>query len=168
MIFYDILSSPIGNLLMVANENGLNKILFEDENQLNKIDDTWINDTDRLKEVSNQLKAYFANELTEFDLKLAPEGTAFQKQIWKQLEEIPYGETCSYQDIALTINKPNACRAIGMANSLNPIPIIIPCHRVIGKNGKLTGYAGGLETKAKLLGLENIDLSNSKSQYQLF
>ncbi len=168
MIFYDILSSPIGNLLMVANENGLNKILFEDENQLNKIDDTWINDTDRLKEVSNQLKAYFANELTEFDLKLAPEGTAFQKQIWKQLEEIPYGETCSYQDIALTINKPNACRAIGMANSLNPIPIIIPCHRVIGKNGKLTGYAGGLETKAKLLGLENIDLSNLKSQYQLF
>jgi methylated-DNA-[protein]-cysteine S-methyltransferase len=106
--------------------------------------------------------------LTEFDLKLAPEGTAFQKQIWKQLEEIPYGETCSYQDIALSINKPNACRAIGMANSLNPIPIIIPCHRVIGKNGKLTGYAGGLETKAKLLGLENIDLSNSKSQYQLF
>lgn len=168
MTFYDILSSPIGNLLMVANENGLNKILFEDENQLNKIDDTWINDTDRLKEVSNQLKAYFANELTEFDLKLAPEGTAFQKQIWKQLEEIPYGETCSYQDIALTINKPNACRAIGMANSLNPIPIIIPCHRVIGKNGKLTGYAGGLETKAKLLGLENIDLSNLKSQYQLF
>jgi methylated-DNA-[protein]-cysteine S-methyltransferase len=168
MTFYDILSSPIGNLLMVANENGLNKILFEDENQLNKIDDTWINDTHRLKEVSNQLKAYFANELTEFDLKLAPEGTAFQKQIWKQLEEIPYGETCSYQDIALSINKPNACRAIGMANSLNPIPIIIPCHRVIGKNGKLTGYAGGLETKAKLLGLENIDLSNSKSQYQLF
>ncbi|MBI9059691.1 MAG: methylated-DNA--[protein]-cysteine S-methyltransferase [Labilibaculum sp.] len=168
MTFYDILSSPIGNLLMVANENGLNKILFEDENQLNKIDDTWINDTDRLKEVSNQLKAYFANELTEFDLKLAPEGTAFQKQIWKQLEEIPYGETCSYQDIALSINKPNACRAIGMANSLNPIPIIIPCHRVIGKNGKLTGYAGGLKTKAKLLGLENIDLSNSKSQYQLF
>ncbi|MDE5417278.1 methylated-DNA--[protein]-cysteine S-methyltransferase [Labilibaculum sp. DW002] len=168
MTFYDILSSPIGNLLMVANENGLNKILFEDENQLNKIDDTWINDTDRLKEISNQLKAYFAKELTEFDLKLAPEGTAFQKQIWKQLQEIPFGEVCSYQDIALSINKPNACRAIGMANSLNPIPVIIPCHRVIGKNGKLTGYAGGLETKAKLLGLENIDLSNSKSQYQLF
>ncbi len=168
MNYYDILSSPIGNLLLIANDNGLIKILFEDENQLKKIEDNWVKNTDRLKEVRNQLKAYFDNELTKFDVKLAPEGTAFQKQIWKQLEEIPYGETCSYQDIALSINKPNACRAIGMANSLNPIPIIIPCHRVIGKNGKLTGYAGGLETKAKLLQLENIDLANSKSQYQLF
>lgn len=168
MIFYDILSSPIGNLVLVANDNGLSKILFEDENQLGKIEDSWIKDADKLKEVSDQLKAYFANKLTKFNVKLTPEGTAFQKQIWQQLQEIPYGQTCSYQDIALSINKPNACRAIGMANSLNPIPIIIPCHRVIGKNGKLTGYAGGLGTKAKLLELENIELTGTTDQYQLF
>lgn len=168
MIFYDILLSPIGNLVLLANNIGLCKILFEDENQVKKIDDNWIKDTEKLKNVSDQLKAYFAKELTVFDVKMAPEGSAFQKQIWNQLKTIPYGKTCSYQDIAFSINKPTACRAIGMANSLNPIPIIVPCHRVIGKNGKLTGYAGGLEKKAKLLSLENIDLYQSKSQYLLF
>ncbi len=168
MIFYDIITSPIGNLLLVANDHGLSQIHFEDENQLEKINDNWVKDPNQLKPVSDQLKAYFSNELSKFDVKLAPEGTVFQKQIWKQLKEIPYGETCSYLDIALSINKPNACRAIGMANSRNPIPIIVPCHRVIGKNGKLTGYAGGLKIKAKLLELENIDLAGTKNQYQLF
>ncbi len=168
MIYYDFLPSPIGNLLLVANNTGLKQILFEDENQFGKIKADWVKDPSKLKSVSDQLIAYFNKERTTFDVTLSPDGSAFQKQIWKQLLEIPYGKTCSYLDIAGSINKPSACRAIGMANSKNPIPIIIPCHRVIGKNGKLTGYAGGLETKAKLLKIENIDLNPSKEQYQLF
>ncbi|MBL4561149.1 MAG: methylated-DNA--[protein]-cysteine S-methyltransferase [Labilibaculum sp.] len=130
--------------------------------------DNWSKEPIKLKPVADQLISYFNKERTTFEVKLSPEGTAFQQQIWNQLSEIPYGQTRSYQDIALAINKPSACRAIGMANSKNPIPIIIPCHRVIGKNGKLTGYAGGLETKAKLLEIENIDLTPSKEQLQLF
>lgn len=168
MLYYDILPSPIGKLLLVANDIGLKQILFEDENQLEKIKDDWVKDSSKLKPVTDQLVAYFNKERTTFDVKLSPDGTAFQKQIWEQLLEIPYGETCSYLNIALRINKPSACRAIGMANSKNPIPIIIPCHRVIGKNGKLTGYAGGLKNKAKLLKIENIDLTSSKEQFQLF
>lgn len=168
MLYYDILPSPIGNLLLVANNTELKQILFEDENQLEKIKDDWVKDPSKLKPVADQLVAYFNKELTTFDVKLSPDGTAFQKQIWTQLLEIPYGETCSYLDIALRINKPSACRAIGMANSKNPIPIIIPCHRVIGKNGKLTGYAGGLKNKAKLLQIENIDLTPLKEQFLLF
>lgn len=168
MLYYDILPSPIGNLLLVANDVGLKQILFEDENQLKEIKDDWVKYPDKLKSATDQLVDYFNKKRSTFDVKLAPDGTAFQKQIWKQLLEIPYGETCSYLDIALSINKPSACRAIGMANSKNPIPIIIPCHRVIGKNGKLTGYAGGLENKAKLLEIENIHLSSLKKQFQLF
>lgn len=168
MIYYDILPSPLGNLLLVADDSGLKQILFEDQNLLENIKDNWIKESSKLKPVSDQLISYFNKERTAFNVKLSPKGTAFQQQIWNQLLKIPYGQTCSYQDIALAINKPSACRAIGMANSKNPIPIIIPCHRVIGKNGKLTGYAGGLETKAKLLAIENINLSSRKEQYQLF
>lgn len=168
MIYYDILPSPVGNLLLVATDGGLKQILFEDKNQLENIKDNWSQEPIKLKPVADQLISYFNKERTTFEVKLSPEGTAFQQQIWNQLSEIPYGQTRSYQDIALAINKPSACRAIGMANSKNPIPIIIPCHRVIGKNGKLTGYAGGLETKAKLLEIENIDLTPSKEQLQLF
>lgn len=168
MIFFDTIVSPIGNLSLVANETGLSQIIFENQKQFQNKDISWEQNSAKLKPIADQLMAYFNGELTKFDISLSPEGTVFQKQIWKHLLEIPYGETCSYQDIALAINKPNACRAIGMANSLNPIPIIVPCHRVIGKNGKLTGYAGGLETKAKLLEIENIDLNQNTSQYQLF
>ncbi|MDQ1771173.1 methylated-DNA--[protein]-cysteine S-methyltransferase [Labilibaculum sp. A4] len=168
MIYYDILPSPVGNLLLVADDSGLKQIQFDEGNQSNGIKPNWIKDSNKLKTVADQLISYFANERTTFDVKLSPDGTAFQKQIWNQLLKIPYGKTCSYLDIALAINKPSACRAIGMANSKNPIPIIIPCHRVIGKNGKLTGYAGGLSNKAKLLEIENIDLTPSKDQYLLF
>lgn len=168
MIYYDLISSPIGKLLLVATENGLKQIAFEDENQSAKIKSDWVQAPDKLKPVTNQLAAYFRNELKIFDVELSPEGTAFQKQIWNQLKKIPYGKTCSYLDIANAIHKPKACRAIGMANSKNPIPIIIPCHRVIGKNGKLTGYAGGLTTKAKLLKIENTELTSANKQFELF
>lgn len=107
-----------------------------------------------LDEAANQLKAYFEGRLTRFDLPLAPSGTAFQKQVWRALTDIPYGETRTYGEIAAAVGNPRASRAVGMANHRNPIPILIPCHRVIGKSGTLTGYAGGLGVKEYLLRLE--------------
>jgi methylated-DNA-[protein]-cysteine S-methyltransferase len=113
---------------------------------------------ERLGEAVRQLRAYFAGELQAFDLPLAPQGTPFQLAVWKHLCEIPYGETISYGELARRIGNPNASRAVGLANGSNPIPIVIPCHRVIGSNGKLTGYGGGLPIKEKLLGLERRQL----------
>lgn len=107
-----------------------------------------------LKNTIVQLEAYFAGKRTDFDIPLNPCGTAFQKQVWNALLKIPYGETCSYGDIAKLIRKPKASRAIGGANNKNPIPILIPCHRVIGANGQLVGYGGGLNKKKWLLDLE--------------
>ncbi|WP_238925418.1 methylated-DNA--[protein]-cysteine S-methyltransferase [Vibrio sp. S11_S32] len=101
-----------------------------------------------------QLEQYFSGQRAQFDLPLAATGTAFQQQVWQALTDIPYGETCSYQDIANAIGNPKAVRAVGLANGKNPISIIVPCHRVIGKNGKLTGYAGGVEVKQGLLETE--------------
>lgn len=107
-----------------------------------------------LNKAVQQLEAYFNGTAKNFDLPLCPKGTEFQKKVWQALQQIPYGETRCYQDIAAAIGNENASRAVGMANNKNPIPIIIPCHRVIGKNGKLVGYAGGIDIKEKLLKLE--------------
>ncbi len=107
-----------------------------------------------LRQVSEQLEAYFAGRLRAFEVKLAPEGTPFQLGVWHKLLEIPFGRTLSYGELAAAVGKPRASRAVGLANGANPIPIIIPCHRVIGANGKLTGYGGGLAIKEKLLALE--------------
>ncbi|HWR24797.1 MAG TPA: methylated-DNA--[protein]-cysteine S-methyltransferase, partial [Methanosarcina sp.] len=106
------------------------------------------------RDAARQFEAYFSGKLEAFDLKLAPEGTDFQKSVWKALCEIPFGETRTYKDIAISIGKPKAYRAVGLANNRNPISIIVPCHRVIGTNGKLTGYASGLDIKEFLLKLE--------------
>lgn len=113
-------------------------------------------DSPIIKETINQLTEYFEGKRKEFHLPLAPKGTPFQQKVWKALQEIPYGETRSYQDIAVAVGNPKGCRAVGMANNQNPIPIIIPCHRVIGKNGKMVGYGAGLDKKIKLLQLEGI------------
>jgi methylated-DNA-[protein]-cysteine S-methyltransferase len=109
---------------------------------------------DAFKPVKQQLAAYFAGELTTFALTLAPKGTDFQLAVWAALEKIPYGTTCSYGDIAKCIGKPEASRAVGAANGQNPLPIVIPCHRVIGSNGALIGFGGGLDCKEFLLRLE--------------
>ncbi|NOU59181.1 methylated-DNA--[protein]-cysteine S-methyltransferase [Marinifilum sp. JC070] len=167
-MYYDIISSPIGKLLLLTSDKGLKKILFEEHIDLENISDDWQQEASKLVQVKTQLNEYFEKKRTSFSLNLDPDGTVFQKQIWKQLEQIPFGELRSYQDIANKIEKPNACRAVGMANSKNPIPIVVPCHRVIGKNGKLTGYAGGLENKAILLRIEGIDQENKSQQFQLF
>lgn len=111
-------------------------------------------DTPLLNEAVSQLNEYFSGERKDFDLPIAPEGTVFEQKVWEALRTIPYGETRTYGEIAVQIGRPKASRAVGRANGLNPLSIIIPCHRVIGKSGKLTGYAGGLEAKKILLGLE--------------
>ena len=111
-------------------------------------------ETPLLQEAEEQLNEYFAHVRREFDLPLAPRGTPFQRAVWAALEEIPYGETLSYGEVALRVGNPKAARAVGMANNRNPIAIVIPCHRVVGADGSLTGYAGGLAAKERLLALE--------------
>lgn len=140
-------TSPVG-LLTVIEENGaLTDLYFGGERETPPT-------TPLLQETQRQLDAYFAGTLTVFDLPLAPRGTLFQQAVWQALCTIPYGEIRSYSEIAAAIDRPHACRAVGMANHENPIAIIIPCHRVVGKNGSLTGYAGGLAVKQALLALE--------------
>jgi methylated-DNA-[protein]-cysteine S-methyltransferase len=125
-----------------------------------KPDPSWQNENSPvLRETAKQLRAYFAGKLENFDLPLGPVGTKFQVGVWNRLCDIPYGETISYGQLAKQIGSPKASRAVGLANGSNPIPIIIPCHRVIGSNGKLTGYGGGLPIKEKLLALEQRQLT---------
>jgi methylated-DNA-[protein]-cysteine S-methyltransferase len=147
------LDTPIGPLVLAGDRDALRTIRFHGESEAD-----WIVDRAPFKRAIEQLRAYFAAELTAFDLPLAPAGTPFQQSVWRALLAIPYGETASYRAIAARIGKPQAVRAVGAANGANPIPIVIPCHRVIGSNGRLTGFGGGLETKEKLLKLESRQL----------
>jgi len=155
---YTRMESPVGPLLLVADDGGLRRIEFVNGRKPVQPDPRWHDDAEPLRETARQLRAYFAGELEAFDLALAPQGTLFQLAVWNRLREIPYGETISYGELARRMGKPNASRAVGLANGANPIPIVIPCHRVIGSNGKLTGYGGGLPIKEKLLGLERRQL----------
>ena len=150
---YCIYTSPVGKLLLVGDEAGLQRIQFECNI---KIDKNWTENSAFFKPTINQLEEYFSNKRKSFNLQLNPKGTDFQKSVWKRLEKIEFGKTKYYAEIANEINNPKAARAIGMANNKNPIPIIIPCHRVIGKNGSLTGFAGGLDVKQQLLELEGL------------
>ncbi len=159
MTNYTQIDSPIGPLLLAADETGLRRIEFMSSKRAHPPEANWQEDARPLKEVMRQLCAYFAGKLEDFDLPLAPEGTDFQQKVWRRLCDIPFGETISYGQLAQRIGNPNASRAVGLANGSNPIPIIIPCHRVIGSNGKLTGYGGGLPIKEKLLALERRQLT---------
>jgi methylated-DNA-[protein]-cysteine S-methyltransferase len=157
-MFYTQIESPVGPLLLAADELGLREILFVNGRHPAKPKTSWKGDPTPLHETIRQLHAYFAGELENFDLQLAPEGTPFQLGVWRSLCDIPYGKTISYGELASRIGNPKASRAVGLANGSNPIPIVIPCHRVIGSNGKLTGYGGGLPIKEKLLALERRQL----------
>jgi len=153
--YYHYHKTPIGNLLLAGNGDYLNLLGFPEGAMARRHQAGWKKDGKPFEEVAFQLDSYFASELQEFDLPLKLAGTEFQKIVWKMLAEIPYGETWSYGELARHIGRPKASRAVGAANGLNPIPVIIPCHRVIGSDGKLTGFGGGIKTKEYLLNLEN-------------
>lgn len=155
---YKIIKSPIGRLKLVASDEGLAAVLWENDDprrvRLNVVAEDGRNPI--LVKAEQQLGEYFAGKRTTFDVPLDFAGTPFQQKVWRALLTIPFGETRSYGQIAKQIRNPAAVRAVGAANGKNPIGIIAPCHRVIGANGKLTGFAGSLETKAHLLGLEGV------------
>ena len=163
---YKTMKSPVGELKLVACDKGLAAVLWENDNpkrvRLSQLEENKNHPV--LLEAERQLSDYFAGKLKKFSLKLDFEGTEFQKLVWKSLLTIPFGETRSYGQIARQIGRPKAVRAVGSANSKNPISVIAPCHRVIGSDGKLTGFAGGLEIKARLLQIESESTLNKKAK----
>jgi methylated-DNA-[protein]-cysteine S-methyltransferase len=153
------MESPVGPLLLAGDRDSLRFVSFGNSQRCLMPRPDWTKDKAPFGEVMRQLRAYFEGKLKEFDLPLTLEGTEFQRRVWTSLLTIPYGETISYAGLAERIGNPKAVRAVGLANGSNPIPIIIPCHRVIGSNGSLTGFGGGLATKKALLALESKQIS---------
>ncbi len=160
---YHVMSSPVGLLFLARSEQGLRYVEFMDRKSIKRMiaghaehtpDASWEPSLLELKPVVEQLEGYFCGALDRFDLPLDPVGSPFQLEVWKGLLQIPYGETRTYGQIAKSIGQPRAARAVGLANNQNPIAIAVPCHRVIGANGTLTGYGGGLPRKKLLLALE--------------
>jgi methylated-DNA-[protein]-cysteine S-methyltransferase len=154
MTYHSILPSPLGNILLIGEDQGLTGLHFLAAAQPAEPPIGSIQSPEYFTETIHQLNAYFKGELRNFTLRLLPEGSEFQKNVWKVLCKIPYGTTISYGELARRIGKPSASRAVGGANGRNPLPIIIPCHRVINGNGQLGGYSCGLEIKKYLLNLE--------------
>lgn len=154
-MYFASMESPVGPLFLAGTGDALHFVSFAASRRAMRPRPGWKSAAEPFGEVQRQLRAYFARELREFDLPLALDGSEFQLAVWNRLKSIPYGETTSYGKIARDIGKPDAARAVGLANGQNPIPIIIPCHRVIGSDGSLTGFGGGLPIKEKLLRLEN-------------
>jgi methylated-DNA-[protein]-cysteine S-methyltransferase len=160
---YTYLASPLGKLLLTSDGEGLTGIQFP-RHQPSPLPAHWRRDPQRLDEVCRQLRAYFAGELRDFDLSLAMGGSPFERRVWSALRRVPYGKTVSYGQIAAGIGQPKACRAVGLANGKNPIPIVVPCHRVIGADGSLAGYGGGLDTKRWLLELEGVHFETRRER----
>lgn len=153
-MFYSYMDSPIGRLLLAGDRNSLKLIGFSSGAKARGADPEWERFDEPFRQVKKQLSEYFEGRRKAFDLALAPEATPFQLQVLEALRAIPYGETRSYKDVAVAVGNPKAVRAVGGANGSNPIPIVIPCHRVIGSDGGLTGFGGGIDTKRFLLDLE--------------
>ncbi|MDO6428350.1 methylated-DNA--[protein]-cysteine S-methyltransferase [Thalassotalea sp. 1_MG-2023] len=153
-MYYTKTQSPFGDIILTASTQGLTGLYFTEGNAASVELSTYKENNDHFEQSLTQLREYFSGERKTFDLTLAPKGTNFQQQVWQTLCSIPCGETKSYRWLAEQIKNPNAVRAVGGANGKNPIALIIPCHRVIGSNGSLTGYAGGLSLKEKLLKFE--------------
>jgi len=158
---YKKMKSPVGELTLVAGARGLAAVLWPDDRpgRVRLGDLSEDRNHPLLVETENQLREYFAGERRSFSLPLSPEGTEFQRKVWLALREIPYGETRSYGELARSIGRPTASRAVGAANGRNPLSIVVPCHRVIGAGGQLTGFAGGLDCKSILLNLEGSRLA---------
>jgi methylated-DNA-[protein]-cysteine S-methyltransferase len=151
---YTTLESPIGELLLLGDGRLLRGLYMQHGRRPVEVGPTWERAAEPFGDVRAQLREYFAGERTAFDLALTLDGSAFECRVWRSLQQIPYGETISYGELARRIDQPSAARAVGLANGRNPIAVIVPCHRVIGANGALTGYGGGLERKRILLELE--------------
>jgi len=156
---YTWYESPIGPLLLAGTKAHLSLLSFAEGKHARSVSSEWKVDSSAFRSVVQQLEKYFRGELREFDVKLQLEGTEFQKRVWTLLASIPYGETISYKTLAERVGNPKAVRAVGAANGANPIPIILPCHRVIASSGDLTGFGGGLPLKKKLLALESNQLT---------
>lgn len=161
----DFCDSPFGKLVIKANENGITAVQFA--STLTATVAHKATPSPLTKRATAQLESYFKGKLKRFDLPLAVSGTSFQMRVWRALQTICYGETASYSDIAQLINAPKAVRAVGAANGKNPLAIVVPCHRVVGKNGTLTGYVGGLTRKQQLLALEQPSAAIELTAYEL-
>jgi methylated-DNA-[protein]-cysteine S-methyltransferase len=151
--YYSFWCSPIGQVLMISDGQALTGLYLENQKYHPVVDESWTSQDglELFKSVKKQLTEYFEGKRTEFDLVFKFDGTEFQQEVWNQLSKIPFGETISYQELAQRIGRPKAVRAVGQANGRNPISIMVPCHRVVGMNGSLTGYGGGLPRKEYLL-----------------
>ncbi len=158
-MYYTRFNSPICEIILVGNEEGLSHLHLntKDGKRRFEISQEWQHNSSFFNDIIKQLEQYFAGDRKSFTVKLNPKGTDFQKKIWQNLIKIPYGSVTTYGAIAQAIGKEKAARAVGMANSRNPIPLIVPCHRVIGKSGSLTGFAHGLKMKEKLLRFEGFN-----------
>jgi methylated-DNA-[protein]-cysteine S-methyltransferase len=153
-MLYCEISTPIGRLLLAGEQEALHRICFQSGPHPLRVPASWRPAEEPFRDAVGQLDEYFAGRRRRFELSLAPEGTPFQREVWYALTTIPYGETVSYSQLARLLGRPAASRAVGAANGQNPLPIVIPCHRVIGANGSLTGFGGGLAIKSRLLELE--------------
>jgi methylated-DNA-[protein]-cysteine S-methyltransferase len=153
-LVYTCLDSPIGELLLVGDGTTLHGLVMQDGKRPVEIGPDWARDDTAFAEARTQLAEYFAGERTEFDVPVHLDGTEFQVRVWNALREIPYGTTISYGELARRVGRPTGARAVGAANGRNPVAVVVPCHRVIGADGSLTGFGGGTERKQLLLGLE--------------
>jgi methylated-DNA-[protein]-cysteine S-methyltransferase len=154
MTVYTLVPSPIGELLLAGDGRALERLYMQSGPRPFAIPPSWREDAAPFAEAAAQLREYFAGERRAFELDLSPAGSVFQLRVWRALREIPYGETTSYGELARSIGAPDAARAVGLANGRNPISVVVPCHRVIGADGSLTGFGGGLPNKRLLLDLE--------------
>lgn len=164
MTFYQIYPSAFGDIAIAADEGGLVALQFVRAEQPARLGGDWLRQANSVTDAAaEQLAEYFAGTRREFDLPLNPQGTDFQRGVWEELRRIPYGETRSYRAQADALGNPRAIRAVARANGANPIAVVVPCHRVIGADGSLTGYAGGLDLKARLLTLEGASFTQQAS-----
>jgi methylated-DNA-[protein]-cysteine S-methyltransferase len=164
MIYYKWMDSPLGSLLLTSDGRSLDGLYLAEQKYFPSQTEAWQEapQLELFRQTQAQLEEYFAHQRQHFDLPLAPQGTEFQQRVWQILRKIPFGETISYGTLAQRVGQPNAARAVGAANGRNPISIIVPCHRVIAGNGKLTGYAGGIDRKQWLLKHERFSLTDEQ------
>lgn len=157
-VHYAFVDTPVGNVLLLGAGGALVGLFLDQDDRSTHLEQDWLADDGQLADARTQLAEYFDGRRTQFDLEVRPLGTPFQQEVWAALLEVPYGHTASYADIARSVGRPGSCRAVGAANGRNPVSIVVPCHRVIGADGSLTGYGWGVDRKAWLLDHERAHL----------